>query len=261
MSSDPDFVLSACEFDLVSGSLGLGRASFPLRVPSVGATMEERAELTGEVYRELAARDLASGDRLDDELEGLLRLLGSNVFSVDVVGVADGPLRAVTAVNGRAGVLAVLAGDQVWLRGFRPRALASVAVGVLVPADPGRGRGFTVRKESLEKVVNHDGDFGDDPFGGGLDDRTALLRTGMPAADVDALLELAANRRAGGQIGVSRGVTRAATLLTWLDTHQGRYLVVNEGEWLSITPADHSRIEQRVAEVLSTMDFMDLLSR
>ncbi|WP_243789597.1 ESX secretion-associated protein EspG [Saccharopolyspora gloriosae] len=261
MNSNPECVLSAYEFDLVAGSLGMRRAPYPLRVPSIGATMEERAELTGEVYRKLAARDLVSGDRLDDELEGLLRLLGDHEFSVDVVGVADGPLRALAAVNGRAGVLAVLADDQVRLQGFRPRALASVAVGVLAPADPGRGRGFTVRKESLEKVANDDDDFGDDPFGGDLDDRTALLRTGMSAEDVDALLELATNRRAGGQIGVSRGATRAATLVTWFDTHQGRYLMVNQGEWLSIMPADHSRIEQRVADVLSTMDFEDLLGR
>lgn len=261
MSSEPDFVLSAYEFDLVSGSLGLGRASFPLRVPSVGATMEERAELTGEVYRKLAARGLASGDRLDGELEGLLRLLAGGEFSVDVVGAADGPLRALAAVNARAGVLAVLTDEQVWLRGFRPRALASVAVGVLAPADPGRGRGFTVRKESLAKVVDSDDDFGDDPFGGDLDDRTALLRTGMPAEDVDALLELATNRRAGGQIGVSGRGRRASTLVTWFDTHQGRYLMVNDGEWLSIMPADHSRLEQRVTNVLSTLDFEDLLDR
>ncbi|GAB2686438.1 ESX secretion-associated protein EspG [Saccharopolyspora gloriosae] len=261
MSSEPDFALSAYEFDLVMGSLGLGRAPYPLRVPSIGATMEERAELAGEVLRKLAARDLASGDRLDAELEGLLRLLSDHEFSVDVVGAADGPVRALAAVNARGGVLAMLTDDQVWLWGFRPRALASVAVGVLAPADAGRGRGFTVRKETLAKVADSEDDFGDDPFGGDLDDRTALLRAGMPAEDVDALLELATNRRAGGQIGVSGGGRRAATLVTWFDTHQGRYLVVNEGEWLSIMPADHGRIEQRVADVMSTVDFEDLLDR
>ena len=60
--------------------------------------------------------------------------------------------------------------------------------------------------------------------------------------------------RTGGQFGVSRGSERASTLVTWFDTHQGRYLMVSQGAWLSISPADNRRIEHRLAEVLSKLD-------
>lgn len=42
-----------------------------------------------------------------------------------------------------------------------------------------------------------------------------------------------------------------ATLVTWFDTHQRRYLLVSNDSWLSITPSDNQRIEHRVANVLS----------
>lgn len=94
----------------------------------------------------------------------------------------------------------------------------------------------------------------DDPYGGDLDERIVLSRAGVSRNDAGALLELANNRRAGGQLGVTIGgrrTERLPTLVTWFDTHQGRYLMVREDSWLSIAPADNERIEQRVATVLA----------
>ncbi len=254
MVGRPDFVLSASEFDLLCGELGVGRVPFPLEVPSVGATVEERAALTDEVYRDLADRGLATGGQLDAELEGLLRLLSRHEVSVDAVGHVEGPMRAIVAADQRAGVLGEIVADQVWLTGIRPTALASSIVGVLPTADPGPGRAMSVPQEPLAAVLNTDEDeVDDDPFGGDLDDRTALTRAGLPAQDAEALVELASSRLAGGQFGVSRGALRSSTLVTWFDTHQGRYLVVSEGSWLSFAPADNGRIENRVATLLSTV--------
>ncbi|MEU6129464.1 ESX secretion-associated protein EspG [Saccharopolyspora sp. NPDC047091] len=257
---EADFVLSAVEFDLVSGALDLGRAPYPLRVPSIGATVEERTARTAEVFRALADRGLATGERLDAELEELLRLLAEHEISVDVVGYADGPIRALAAADRRSGVLAVLDGDRLSLRGFRPGALAAVAAGVLPSAEPGKGRSLTVRHEVLAKVADED-DFGDDPFGGDLDEHTALVRAGVSEQDAAALVELAENRRGGGQLGVRGGGSRAATLISWMDTSQGRYLLIGERGWLSVVPAEPGRVEQRLGEMLSSVDFAELVSR
>jgi hypothetical protein len=40
-------------------------------------------------------------------------------------------------------------------------------------------------------------------------------------------------------------------LITWFDTHQGRYLMVADDSWLSFAPTDNERIERRLADVLA----------
>lgn len=254
--SRPDFVLSATEFDLLRGDFGLGRSPFPLDVPSVGATFEERAVLTKEVYRDLSHRGLAAGGRLDAELEELLRLLFRPEVSVDAVGHHEWTIRAMVGADKSAAVLGEVGGDQVWLTGIRPAYLASAITSVLPAADPGPGRAVSVRDDVLAKAVNSDDDM-DDPFGGDLDDRTSLIRAGMSAQDAETLTKLADNRLAGGQFGVSLGEWRSPTLVNWFDTRQGRYLMVSEDSWISIVPADHARLESRVERVLSSVSTME----
>lgn len=254
MTDRPDFVVSAAEFDLLLEDLGVDQAPFPLDVPSVGATVEERGELTTGMYRELAARGLAAGGRVDAELARLLRLLSSHDVSVDAVGHFQRPVRALVAADRRAGVLVEVVADQVGLTGIRPTEMAGAIVGVLPAADAGPGRSMAVAHEHVASAVNADDELDFDPFGGDLDDRTALTRAGIPAEDAEALVELASTRVAGGQFGASCGARRSSTLVTWFDTSQGRYLMVSENSWLSIAPADNKRIESRVAQLLSTVN-------
>ena len=250
MTDRADFVLSAAEFDLVHDALGLGRVPFPLDVPSQGATMRERSELAAEAYKSLAGRGLAERDVLDSKVEGLLRLLTDNDTSVDAFGHLDEPVRALAAADRHTGVLARIVGDQLWLTEIRPTALALSIVAVLPANDPGPLRGLSLPYEQLARAIEEDDD---DPFGGDLDDEVALTRAGVPAQDAAMLTELAGTRRGGGQFGVSRGAARASTLVTWFDTHQGRYLMTSQETWLSITPADNRRIESRLADVLSAV--------
>ncbi|MCI2415797.1 ESX secretion-associated protein EspG [Saccharopolyspora sp. K220] len=254
MTRKPDFTLSATEFDLLYSGLGGGQVPFPLDVPSVGATVEERARLTEEMYRNLANRGLAVGNRLDADLADLLRLLVEPEISVDAVGYLERPLRALAASSRRAAVLAEMVGDQLLLTGIRPTALASSIIDVLPENEPGPARAMSIPQQPLARVLDQDDDFNDDPFGGDIDDETALIRAGLPAKDAAALLEFAGTRVAGGQFGVSRGSHRASTLVTWFDTPQGRYLMVSEDSWLSVAPAGQQRIADRVAAVLSTVE-------
>jgi hypothetical protein len=248
--TNPDFVLSAAEFDLVWAELGLGKIPYPLEVPSLGATTRERAELTAEAFRSLARRGLATDRDLDPRLAHLLRLLVDHDTSVDVIGHRDQPIRALAAVARRSGALAELVGDELRLTEIRPTALALSAVGVLPPGEAGLQRAISVPAEALSKALEEDDD---DPFGGDVDEDVALVKAGLSPQDAATVLELANNRRAGGQFGVSRGTRRSTTLVTWFDTHQGRYLMVSQGAWLSITPADNKKIEHRLADVVAAV--------
>lgn len=246
----PDFVLSAAEFDLVWSSLGFGTIPYPLQVPSLGATMEQRSDLTAEAFRALAGRGLAAKHELAPRLVDLLRLLVDNDTSVDLIGHREQPIRALAAVTRRNGVLAELAGNELRLTEIRPTALAMSAVGVLPPGEPGQQRAISVPADALAKALEEDED---DPFGGDVEEDVALVKAGLSPQDAATVLELANTRRAGGQFGVSRGTRRATTLVTWFDTHQGRYLMVSAGSWLSIAPADNKRIEHRLADVVAAV--------
>src|SRR2546430_589291 len=109
---------------------------------------------------------------------------------------------------------------------------------------------MSVQSSALAAAIDPDED--DDPFADDdMDERTALKRAGVSNEDASALLDLADNRVAGGQFGISHHGRREPTLVTWFDTHQGRYLMVSEDSWLSFAPADNDRIERRVATVLT----------
>jgi hypothetical protein len=71
------------------------------------------------------------------------------------------------------------------------------------------------------------------------------------------LAELAAGRRFGGQFGINTrrrsrgGMNREPTLVTWFDTSSGRYLVVREQDWVSVTPTGTDRIATRIDQLLA----------
>lgn len=249
----PDFVLSTREFDILWADLELGPKPYPLDVPSVGRTVEERAELAEEVYRDLAERGVATGRRPTEKLTVQLRLLAEHDLSADAVGHIGGPVRAVAARDRRSGVLAALGDDQLWLVEIRPTVIARSIVEVLPANQAGPGRAMSVPYRAMlaatepatEPATEDDHAFATD------DDQTAMIRAGMSAEDAAELTELANSHRAGGQFGISRRRRRWPVVITWFDTPRGRYLAVRYGDWLSITPADNDRVAARIDHTLS----------
>jgi hypothetical protein len=250
----PDLLLTPRQLDVVWQELGLGRLPYPLDVPSAGSTMAERRRLREEVLAEL---DGYPGARLTE----LLRLLARREVAVDAVAHIGRPIRAIAASDLHHGVLAVLDNGEIGLTEIRPTALAKSVVDLLPEKSSGPGSAHTLLVDTLDRAValheNHE-EHEDDPWGHDeLDERAALVKAGLPGEDAQAVAELAASRIAGGQFGVScrdgSAVERATVLITWFDTHQGRYLMVRDDQWLSIAPADNDRIRTRVAAVLSTV--------
>lgn len=252
----PDFVLSVHEFELLWHDLGLGAIPYPLAVPRT--TPRQRRLLAGETLRELGARGLLWHGGPVPELERMLCLLAAHEFAVDTVAHVGYPLRALAATDRSAAVLAMLAGGEVWFSGIRPDALAHASVGLLCPSEAGPGRGLSLPYSALLAAADSGANSGADACCSPAEPKAALLAAGVSAVDTAALLELAASRRAGGQFGVTAGEAghprQADALVAWFDTPGGRYLMVHEDAWLSLSPADPVRLEQRLATCLSEVD-------
>ncbi|WP_199439343.1 ESX secretion-associated protein EspG [Umezawaea beigongshangensis] len=260
----PDFLLTPQQLDVLWSDLGLHHLPYPLDVPSVGRTREERLRIREEVYAELQRNDLAHNGRMDAELEGLLRLLDDHAVSVDAVAHVQRSIRALAASDGKRAVLAVVDDGKVGLLEIRPTSLAWSITQVLPDGNAGPGHSISMRAETLEKAVefqkNPPEADEDDPWGDDeMDEREALMKAGLSSDDATFVSELATGRVAGGQFGVSRGggggvrSERAKVLITWFDTSQGRYIMVNDGEWLSLAPTDNDRIANRIGTLLEAV--------
>ena len=49
-------------------------------------------------------------------------------------------------------------------------------------------------------------------------------------------------------------MVREPTLVTWFDTLDGRYLVVREQDWVSVTPTGADRIAARIDQLLASAE-------
>jgi hypothetical protein len=250
----PEFLLSPREFDVLWHELRLGRMPYPLDVPSEGETEQDRRVLHTKTLEELRQRGLADDHRLED----YLRLLDDHVVSVDAVAGLDRTVRALAVSNGSKAVLAIIDDDQVGLLAIRETGIAREIVRVLPDGEPGPGTAVNVRVETLKQAVTiqeaEEQAGSDDPWGGSedeMDDRHALQQAGLSAQDAKQFGELAANRVAGGQFGVTHGRERSGVVINWFDTRQGRYLMVNSDGWLSLSPTDNDRIATRIDAVLA----------
>ncbi|MEV6236256.1 ESX secretion-associated protein EspG [Lentzea sp. NPDC051838] len=248
----PEFLLSPREFDVLWHELRLGRMPYPLDVPSEGDTEQDRRVLRAKTLEDLRQRGLAD----DERLEEYLRLLDDHEVSVDAVAGLDRAVRAL-AVSGRGrAVLAIIDDDRVGLLAIRDTGIAREIVRVLPDGEPGPGTAVNVRVSALQDAVaiqEAEEDDSDDLWGAPdeVDDRAALQQAGLSSQDAKQFGELASNRVAGGQFGVTRGRERSGVVINWFDTHQGRYLMVNSDGWLSLSPTDNDRIATRIDAVLA----------
>jgi hypothetical protein len=249
----PEYLLSPREFDVLWHTLRLGRVPYPLDVPTEGATESERKALQEKTLAGLRERGLAD----DEQLEDYLRLLDDHEVSVDAVAGLDRLVRALAVSNGDQAVLAIIDDGRVGQTGIRPTGLAREIVEVLPDGKPGPGTALSVRLQALADAValqEAEDEESEDPWGAAdeeLDDKKALQRSGLSPQDAAQVGELTANRVAGGQFGVTHGRQRADVVINWFDTHQGRYLMVNENGWLSLSPTDNDRIATRINAVLA----------
>ncbi|GAA4861903.1 ESX secretion-associated protein EspG [Saccharopolyspora rosea] len=246
MTRTADFALSPLEFDVLWSGADAGAPPFPLSASVHGQDVAEWERIRETTLADLRGRASHRG------VEDLLPLLVAPRLVVDSIGYADGPLRAVAAGGAHSAVLAEVFQERVELTEIRPTALVGAVVDHLPDVDAATGHSITLRYRDLARATSEDDT--DDPLG--IDDETdALVRAGVSEEDAERLVRLAENRIRGGQLGVSAldrtgALRRSEVLISWFDTPSGRYMMVRDGEWVSISPASRSRIAHRVKEVL-----------
>jgi hypothetical protein len=260
--------VSASAFDVLWADLGLGRPPVPLTVRSVGSTEDERAVIRAEVYRNLGERGLFDGAAVDPALESRLRLLdGAEKFVacealVDMT--AEMPFRAVAAVRGRSGVLAVQPSQTIALSGIRSGELGTAIVEVLPELGAGPGYGVSLPAGLVTGA--------EDPLFDGRGARSAASAASASVPGPSASAASAAQVRevlaiqarpvyAAGQFsayarGVDGRVTRVGGF-TWFDTDVGAYCASTSAgrsgqEWVNVSPVDGGRLAERVAGLFSS---------
>jgi hypothetical protein len=237
--------LSAVELYLLWSTMGLGETPEVLDLLHVGRTRVRRAELVEEASAALADRDLGMVTAPARDLAGMLRALGTCTSSLDmrVYGVGA-PLFAFAGAGPAGAALAARVGDEVRLGTIRSTALAPSMLGSLTGLPAAAGNPVNVNAADYEAACAE----------GEVDGVSGFSRTlyaaGVRNADVNVLAHALTTRTGGGQLGAT-GRVRAYSVVSWLDTPDGRYALRRNGEWITITPADTPRLTSMAEEMLA----------
>lgn len=253
MTSGQSVFLSTVEYEVVWSHLGLGAMPYPITVSSAGFHAADRTRVTAQAWERLRDRGLIDGSAVHGWLAYLMGLLAAPALSLDAVGDTGRPLRALAVRDGEQAAAALLTADGLTVIGIHPATQAATLTDLLPHHRPGPGHAFTFPHGAVREAAAAAQD-ADTVFRG--DEHTTLVQAGMSHRDARLLAQLAGGRVRGGQFGITRwnrpygARTRDATVVTWFDTAAGRYLAVREGDWVSVAPADSSRIAQRLDHAL-----------
>ncbi|TQM15229.1 ESAT-6 protein secretion system EspG family protein [Pseudonocardia kunmingensis] len=239
--------LTAVEFDVLWEWLGLGPTPVVLQIPSPGRSHAERRSVQADAWRGMRERGLAGSDGPAAELVRLLHLLARPTEQMELRAVWEQEVRVLGAARAGVAALGHRAGSTVTISACG--SLPSAVVAAFPPAVRGPGRACTAPTAVLTGVPVADA-------------RPALLRRGIPAAEVSLLVRMltGVDRRAqvvalaADRWGVLR---RAGGVLGVLDGPRGRYLLTrstgDDGtEWATVAPADARELRHRVTQLLAT---------
>jgi hypothetical protein len=227
--------------------MGLGETPEVLDLLHVGRTLARRAELVAETSEALAARDLGTVTAPARDLAGMLHALGTCTSSLDMRVYGAGDPMFAFAGAGRSGALAARVGDEVRLGTIRATALAASLLGSLTPLPAAPGRPVNVTAADSEEACA-EGEYD------GVSGFTRTLQSaGLRMADVSTLTQALTTRIGGGQLGAT-GRIRTYSVVNWVDTPDGRYALRRNGDWITITPADTSRLTSMAEEMLADVN-------
>lgn len=240
--------LSSAEFFLLWTAMGLGEPPVALEVAHIGRTGGSRAAMAEEASRALAGRDLGTVHQPARDLAGMLHTLAAGRVTLDLRVLGQGsPLLGHAAAHGRGAAAAARVDGEIRLGAVRAAALAGSLLGSLPPLPAGPGRPANVGAADYERACVEGERDGVPGF------VRVLLDAGLRQADANVVATALTARRGGGQLGASGGGRRASSVVSWLDTDDGRYALRRHGAWITVTPADPPRLttmaEEMVAEV------------
>lgn len=251
------FSLSLAALDIVLERLRLGRAPAPFEVPHIGTTFEQRAQVRDAVFRDLEAKGLARGGRLDPDAELAVRTFVTAPVALTAVAQLDRgkQLFARAATNGQYAVVVRQDENLVIFQEFRPTAIVPGIVDLVPPTPPAAGQSVTVAKPAAKPGGRHRlDDSGYDPF-------AAVSKPRSTAPSQLRMVERIFQKpklRIGQFSAFVADRDRKARHLTptaWFDTEEGRYFVTSrlaeDGQsWLTYAPADNARIVHHLHDQL-----------
>lgn len=216
------------------------------RIPSI--THTEKSEVVKRAWESLEARGLARNGRVVPEIADGFALLANHQVSIDLWIWADRQISGLAAAIGDEAILAVQDRDEMWLIEARGTALAEAAVSVAGEMPAGFGRSTSMPYDELVAAAKNVG----------LDAQamiTSLERRGMRLGDAQELAGMLDGISTRGQFGVQRNGRRADRVVSFHDTHNGRYLrqlkPSSDGrQWCTITPVDNHRLAGAIWELL-----------
>jgi EspG family len=250
--------LSHLEFDFIWEHLGLGETPYPIDVRSFGETVEERVVLREQVRDSLRAKGLHDGERVSPRLEELLALAVHGDFSVDGQLSIGEYVRVLASSRGTDGVLVAQTDEEIRVVSVRHGKVVPAVVSLLPDEKPGPGGAARLPRQAFDDAID------EYQRSGYVGLERTLTGAGVTGRDLRTVLTLVESaRHGGGQLAANRvdavvGRRTRTPVVNWFDTAAGRYLAhVEVGrdrvEWLTVTPADTSRIEQRLTDLIAAL--------
>jgi hypothetical protein len=206
----------------------------------------------------LQDKGLHDGAEVAPVLEERLAVLGRHTFSVDGQLSVGEHLKILAATDGRQSVLAAQNDAEIRVASVRDARLVPAVIALLPDEKPGPGGVARVPKEVFDAAIDEYGTRGY----AGLE--RVLAGSGVTGRDLRSVVTLVeSGRHGGGQLAANSvdqvGRRTRTPVVNWFDTDAGRYLVHTEVgrdrvEWLTVSPADTSRIEQRLTTLATALN-------
>lgn len=246
--------VSALEFDVLWEHFGLEDMPLAVKVPSPGATYQERAQLEQRAWAEIERRGLGRPANLHPAIGPALGVLSRPDQEVDGRTWLGRSVRFLAASRGEEAVLAILADDYLTMHTISATALPSVAIGVLARVPAGPGHSVSLRSDDFEAAANNAG-------GTKQGFEHALRNRGIREDDVTTLGTMINDVVATGNFGAAARDKwgkrhRAERVVSFFDTEEGRYVQVRRPSpdgsvWTTISPTDNRRLTHQVEQMLN----------
>jgi hypothetical protein len=250
------FSLSLAAVDMLLEYEKLGRAPYPFKVPHIGTTHTQRAQVREAVFRDLESRGLLRGGRLDADVGLALATFVNPGIAISGAAKLDGTEELLSRVgsNGQYAVVVRQNENKLLFEEVRPTAIVPAVVDLIPLTPAGPGQSVTIPKPSSAPPPRRRVDDGTyDPFASMTRTRTQSGSSGQQLRSIERIFEKPKLRVGQFTAFVRDRQGRAVDLspLAWFDTEAGRYLMsshqAGDGQgWLTYSPADNARIAQQL---------------
>lgn len=240
------FSLSLVAVDILLEQYKLGRPPFPFEIPHMGTTHTQRSQVREAVFRDLEARGLARGGRLEPDAETAFGAFARAPLVVTLAGQLDDDeeIYARAVSDGQVALLARQDANMLTFTEVRPTNFVAELVDLLPLTKPAPGQSITVPVPAA-RASRPAGGY--DPFGGVQAPRSS--QTASQERAVARMFEKKMDRLGFITAFVPGDGGRPAKLepVMWFDNEDGRHLgtqrAAEDGQkWATYAPADNARI-------------------